>query len=372
MTDTHLPSPIGSVTILSTAETPSLSVIEDKPHRTSRFSPSQRVEFLVAGASALSGTLLLSLLLNWTHPLTLVIWATLLFLLAEWLLVRDRAGAVQATDQVVTITVWSTGVIAVGLLVWMLVYVTLKGVGGLSWSFFTQDLSKVGPLDPGGGAYHAIIGTLMQTSIATAIAVPLAVLTAVYLHELRGRMAGVVRFVSDAMSGLPSIVAGLFVYTLWVRAHGFSGLAGAAALTIVMLPIVTRTAEEILRTVDPGLRESALAMGSPEWRMVLTIVLPTVRAGLVTAAILGVARAVGETAPVLLTAFGSNTTNYNPTSGPQANLPLFVYQLIRQPNAVQQQRAWAGALVLILLVLILFTLARVISNRGAKRLGAKR
>jgi phosphate transport system permease protein len=351
---------------------PQSPLTEDAPRPHRRFSPSQRVEFVVAGTAGVSGSLLLAILMDWREPLTLVIWAMLLFLVAEWLLVRDRAGAMLATDQVVSVTVWATAVIAVGLLMWMIVYVILKGIGGLSWSFFTQDLSEVGPLDPGGGAFHAMVGTLMQTSIAAAVAVPLAVLTAVYLHELRGRMAGTVRFVSDAMSGLPSIVAGLFIYTLWVHVHGFSGIAGAAALMIVMLPIVTRTAEEILRTVDPGLRESALAMGSPEWRMVLRIVLPTVRAGMLTAAILGIARAVGETAPVLITSFGSNTTNYNVFSGPQASLPLYIYQLIRQPNAVQQQRAWSGALLLIALVLFLFTLARVISNRGAKRLGAKR
>lgn len=355
--------------VLAFAQTPAS---EDKPRRQKRFSPSERFEFVVAGTAGVSGALVLALLMDWRAPLTLVIWAMLLFLVAEWLLVRDRAGPMSATDQVLSVVVWSTAVIAVALLAWMIVYVLLKGIGGLSWSFFTEDLSRVGPLDPGGGAFHAMIGTLMQTSIAAAVAVPLAVLTAVYLHELRGRMAGTVRFVSDAMSGLPSIVAGLFVYTIWVRAHGFSGIAGAAALMIVMLPIVTRTAEEILRTVDPGLRESALAMGSPEWRMVMRIVLPTVRAGLLTAAILGIARAVGETAPVLITSFGSNTTNYDVFSGPQASLPLYIYQLIRQPNAVQQQRAWAGALLLIGLVMALFTMARVISNRGAKRLGAQR
>jgi len=144
------------------------------------------------------------------------------------------------------------------------------------------------------------------------------------------------------------------------------------ALVIVMLPIVTRTAEEILRTVNPALRESALALGSPEWRTILGVVLPTARSGLVTASLLGIARVVGETAPVLLTTFGSASTNSNPLQGQQANLPLFVFQLIRQPNEVQIERAWAGAVVLISIVLVLFVAARLISSRGDRRRGGKR
>lgn len=361
-----------------TAATPILVGVEpppmpaDVPRSTPAFSATDRIEFAVAAASGLSASLALCLIMDWTHPLTFLIWSAIGVLTVEWLLVRDRAGSVVASDRLMTVAVWSAGAVAVGLLAWMLIYVVAKGAPGISWSFFTQDMSKVGPLDPGGGVFHAIIGTLEQTALASAFAVPVAVLTAVYLHELRGPIAPVVRFVSDAMSGLPSIVAGLLVYTLWVHSHGFSGAAGSAALAVVMLPIVTRTAEEVLRTVDQGLRESALAMGAPQWRTVLQVVLPTVRSGLVTAAILGFARASGETAPLLLTAFGSSSTNYNPFSGPQSNLPLYVFQLIKQPNARQLERAWAGALVLIALVLILFTAARVISARGAKRLGAKR
>jgi phosphate transport system permease protein len=139
-----------------------------------------------------------------------------------------------------------------------------------------------------------------------------------------------------------------------------------------MLPIITRTSEEILRTIDPGLRESALALGSPQWRTVTRIVLPTARAGLVTAAILGVARVIGETAPLLLTAFGSASVNTDPFHNPQSALPLFVYALIRQPDAAQNQRAFAAALVLVVLVLVLFVAARVISARGTKRLKGAR
>jgi phosphate transport system permease protein len=254
----------------------------------------------------------------------------------------------------------------------MLVYLVAQGLKRLSWSFFTEDLSRVGPLNPGGGARHAIIGTFMQVGLATLVVVPIAVLTAVYLHEVNGRLAKPVRFIVDAMAGLPSIVAGLLVFTIWVDGRGFSGVAGSAALVILMLPTVTRTSEEILRTIPDPLREGALALGAPQWRVVRKVVLPTALAGLVTAAILGVARAIGETAPMLLTAFGTDSTNTNPASAPQSDLPLFVWKLIRQPNATQNERGWTGLLILVLMVLVLFVTARFITSRGQRKLGRAR
>ena len=261
---------------------------------------------------------------------------------------------------------WVCGVIA---LVWFflawLLYLFVKGFGLLRPRFFTSDLADVGPLNPeAGGALHGIVGTLEQVGLATAAVVPVAILTAVYLHEIKGRLAPLVRFIVDAMSGLPSIVAGLLVYTLWVRSHDFSGAAAAAGLAILMLPTVTRASEEILRTVPDSLREGSLALGAPQWRVVFRIVLPTARAGLFTAVILGVARAVGETAVLILTALGSDTLNTNPFSGPQSSLPLFVYKLYRLPNSTQVARAWTGGLVLVLLVLLLFVIARAIAKRG--------
>ncbi len=239
-------------------------------------------------------------------------------------------------------------------------------------SFFTQDLSKVGPLNPGGGAKHAIIGTFEQVGIATVIVVPIAVLTAIYLNEIRGRLALPVRIIVDAMSGMPSIVAGLLVFTVWVDGHGFSGIAGSGALVVLMLPTVTRTSEEILRTIPDHLREGGLALGAPQWRLIMRVVVPTALAGLMTAVILGIARAIGETAPMILTAFGADSTNVNPAHGPQADLPLFVLKLIHVPNAAQNQRAWTGALVLVMLVLVLFVAARLVTSRSQRKLGRKR
>jgi len=340
---------------------------EDRPRRIARFGRADAVELAVAAAAGIGTSILLCVVMDWRHPLTFILWAVAAAMVVEWVLARDRLGPMAAVDRLVTLAVWCAGLATVAVLVWLLGYVVAKGVKGWNIDFFTKDLSKTGPLDPGGGALHALIGTLEQNAIATAIAVPVGILTAVYLQELKGRAAPVVRFAADSMSGLPSIIAGLLVYTVWVSRFGFSGVAASFALVVVMLPIITRTAEEILRTVSPGLRESSLALGSPEWRTITRVVLPTARTGLVTAALLGVARVIGETAPALLTAFGSAHTNVNPFKGQQADLPLFVYQLLRVPNAAQVQRAWSGALMLIALVLVLFTLARVVSGRGARK-----
>jgi phosphate transport system permease protein len=170
------------------------------------------------------------------------------------------------------------------------------------------------------------------------------------------------------MSGIPSIVAGLFIYTMWiVRFHeGFSGLAAAMALSVLMLPTVARTAEEVIKLVPNGLRESSLALGAPEWKTTTRIILPAARSGLVTATVLGVSRIAGETAPLLMTAFGSDAVNTNPWHGPQSALPLFAFQRVRNAIPTQIARGWAGALVLIVLVLALFTLARAAAARGRK------
>jgi phosphate transport system permease protein len=348
-------------------------VPEQLPMRPTSMGRTERIEFALALSAGLTGSGAMCLVLDWTHPLTFAIWALVIFLAATYLLARDSQSRVVATDRLVTTLVWTAGAIAVGALGWMLVYVVVKGLPGLNLAFLTEDMSRVGPLDDGGGALHAIVGTLQQMLIASVLSIPIAILTAVYLHEIKGRLSGVVRFVVDAMSGLPSIVAGLFIYTVWVmQGRGFSGFAASLALGVLMIPIVTRTAEEILKTIDDGLRESALALGAPQWRSVLRVVLPTARSGLITASILGVARAIGETAPVMLTAFGSAAVNTNPFNGPQSDLPLFVFQLIKQPNEVQQARAWTGALVLVLLVLFLFVIARVVGERGARVRGGSR
>lgn len=280
-------------------------------------------------------------------------------------------GRQNAFDNLWTVLAWSAALLLLAPLTTILLYVIIKGFAGLNVEFFTRDLSSTGTLDAGGGASAAIIGTLQQVLIAVLISVPLGILTAVYLNEVKGKFRRPVRMFVDAMSGIPSIVAGLFIYAVWIIALGntFSGLAAALALSILMLPTITRTAEEVLRLVPDGLREGALALGATRWKTTYRVVMPTAASGLITAVVLGVARAVGETAPLIMTSFGSTAMNANPLSGAQDSLPLFVYRLIANPFQAQQQRAWTGALVLVMVVLVLFTIARVL---GAKASGKRR
>jgi phosphate transport system permease protein len=340
----------------------------DVPFRQRALSNDDFVDAGVAFAVALATVLLLRAVLAWTDLIGPCVLGYFLFLAVLYVVSRDRIGRETGFDRMVTFLIWSAGAAVIAVLAWMVIFLLVKGLPDLKPGFFVNDLAKTGPADKGGGAKHAIIGTAQQVGIATAVVVPLAILTAVYLHEMKGRLAGPVRFFVDAMSGLPSIVAGLLVFTVWVHGHGFSGAAGSAALVVLMLPTVTRASEEILRTVPDSLREASLALGAPQWRVVLRVVLPTASAGIVTAVILGIARAAGETAPMLLTAFGTTQTNTDPTKGPQSDLPTFVFELVRQPNTAQVNRAWTGLLVLVLLVLILFTTARYVSGRAQRKL----
>jgi len=366
-------SPILAVPLDVRAE-PTLDDIpcRDIPIRRKRITRDDVVEFVIAAVASFGVVELIRIGLHMRSLVGFAIWWYVAFIAIYFLLARDRSDAEVAVDRVVTVVVWSIGMLVVGELAWMVVFIVAKGLHRLSWSFFTQDLSKTGPLDPGGGAKHAIIGTLEQVGLAAFVVVPVGILTAVYLHEVRGRLAGVTRFIVDAMSGLPSIVAGLLIYTIWVQGHGYSGIAGSAALAILMLPTMTRASEVILRTVPDTLREGALALGAPHHRLVRRVVLPTAMAGLVTATLLAIARAIGETAPMLLTAFGADGVNTDPLRGPQSDLPLFVYKLIFLPNKAQNERAYTGALILVILVFVFFAAARLVSNRGQRKLEGTR
>jgi phosphate transport system permease protein len=257
--------------------------------------------------------------------------------------------------------------LAVVPLIAVVAFTVSRGAGALSVNFLTHSMRGVADRDIGGGAYHAILGTLEQVGLATLLSVPLGLLVAIYLVEYgTGSLAAVVRFVVDVMTGVPSIVAGLFIYAFWVLAldKGYSGLAAAFALSVLMLPIVIRASEEMLKLVPSELREASYALGVPRYRTVLRVVLPTASAGLTTAVMLAVARVTGETAPLLLTAFGLDAINTNPTKGPQSALPLFVFKQVSSPYAPAVQRAWAGALTLIGVVLLLSIAARAVTRRN--------
>jgi phosphate transport system permease protein len=308
----------------------------------------------------------------------LVAYITFLALFA--LVTADRVNGLVARDRLATVAVTSGAVVLLAPLLWLVGYVILKGLPALRPNFFTEDQRGITPTMPAtaGGGSHAIIGSLLQVGLALVMTVPLALATAVFLNETRSRLRRPVRIFVDAMSGLPSIVAGLFIYAVLIlpfgssgTLFGFNGFMASLALAMIMLPTVTRTIEVVLRLVPDGLREASLAMGASRARTVWSVVLPTARSGLTTAVILGIARAVGETAPLLFTSFGYKLFNSNPFSGAQESLPLFVYRNIQQPDASAIERGFTGALVLMIIVLVLFAIARFVgrdrSRRGTRR-----
>jgi phosphate transport system permease protein len=262
---------------------------------------------------------------------------------------------------------------AVGVaLVSTIVFVMLRGWRPLTHpNFFTSDMAGVGPKDgfDRGGIVHAITGSAIELGIGLAITLPLGIGTAVFLTEVGGRFARVVRTVVEAMTALPSIVAGLFVYTVLIVALGYprSGFAASMAISVMMLPIIARSADVVLRVVPGGLREASLALGASRWRTVWHVVLPTARPGLATAVILGAARGVGETSPVLLTSGATTYLAGDPLGGVMNSLPLFIYSTVRsgEPNAIS--RAYAAATVLLVLVLALFVTARLLARPRGNR-----
>jgi phosphate transport system permease protein len=272
-----------------------------------------------------------------------------------------------------TVLLVSAGILLFSALVFVIAYAVIRGWSAI-WhlNFFTQTMEFAGPLDPltVGGILHAIVGTLIQISIALAITIPLGVTTAVFLNEVGGKFARFVRTIADAMTALPSIVAGLFVYTAIITlvTHQRSGFAASLALTVMMLPIVIRASDVVLRLVAGNLREASYALGSTRWRTVWHVVLPTARSGLVTAVILGTARGVGETSPVLLTSGVTAVLNFNPFSGPMISLPLQVFNFVRSSEPTLQARGFGTAAVLVVLVLGLFFLARILGGRGPGQL----
>jgi phosphate transport system permease protein len=249
----------------------------------------------------------------------------------------------------------------------ILVYVTKRGVAGLSLAFFTNLPAPVGEL--GGGMGHAITGTLTLIALACLIGLPVGIMAGIYLSEIgRGRVAATVRFVADVLGGVPSITIGVFVYALVVvPMKRFSALAGGIALAIIMIPTVTRTTEELLRLVPNHLREASLALGVPRWRTSLKVVLRTSAPGIATGVMLAIARIAGETAPLLFTALG-NQHWPDRLDGPIASLPVQIFTYASSPYEDWQQQAWTGAFVLVVIILILNLTARFAASRG---LGAK-
>ncbi|MEU9790782.1 phosphate ABC transporter permease PstA [Streptomyces sparsogenes] len=298
--------------------------------------------------------------------------AAVLFVLISFALTAKVEGSRQAKDRLATSLIWVCFLLAVIPLVSLIWETVDRGSKVLDGYFLGHSMEGVQTILPGGGAYHAIIGTLEQVGIATAIAAPIGLLTAIYLVEYgRGRLAKAVTFFVDVMTGVPSIVAGLFILTFWIIILDFdySGFAGAMALAILMMPIVVRSTEEMLKLVPNELREASLALGVPKWRTILKVVLPTAIGGIITGVMLAVARIAGESAPIVLLVFGAQGINNNPFEGAQSSLPYYVYEQWQLGNDASFNRAWAAALVLIAFVMILNLLARGIARWKAPKTG---
>jgi phosphate transport system permease protein len=276
-----------------------------------------------------------------------------------------RLGIRRLVDRVMR----SLAAVAAGVVVLPLVlifaFLLYQGGSALDLAFFTHLPKPVG--EPGGGMANAIVGSLILMALASGAGVPVGILAGVYLAESRDRrLPWVVRFLADVLNGVPSIVIGIFAYTLFVRPmRSFSALAGGVALGVIMIPIVLRTTEELVRLVPASLREAALALGIPEWKVILRVVLPTARAGIVTGVMVSVARIAGETAPLLFTAFG-NRFWHQGLDQPIAALPLQIFAYAIAPYEDWHRQAWAGALVLISIVFLVSLLARM-ATRGLER-----
>jgi len=357
--------------IRGTTQLPNLEGIEIGPKRGIR---SVRVDdrFNILGAAG-AAIAVATLLFGWIAPLSggvgWVIVALIAFIGFYALLVGLTADRQEVLDRVMTVLLATAGTVLFSTLVFVVAFTLVRGQEALPHlNFFFETMELAGPLDPlsQGGIMHAIIGTLIQIGIALLVTIPLGIMTALFLNEIGGRFARFVRTITDAMTALPSIVAGLFVYAaiIVLITHQRSGFAAAMAITVMMLPIVIRASDVVLRLVPGNLREAAYALGSSRWKTVWTVVLPTARSGLVTAVILGTARGIGETSPVLLTSGITSNLNLNPFSGPMISLPLQVFDFVKSPEPNMVARGFGTAAVLLLVVITLFAIARVIGGRG--------
>ncbi|MET1061517.1 MAG: phosphate ABC transporter permease PstA [Aeromicrobium sp.] len=314
------------------------------------------VAVVVAGVLYLMGTtLVLAALVVFVLSLALPLWSVVV------------EGRRKATDRLVTTLVTSAFVLAMFPLVSILYTVISKGTKVLSAEFFTYSMRNV--VGEGGGIYQALVGTLLITGAAAVISVPIGIFAAIYLVEYAdgNRLSRWIRFLVDVMTGIPSIVAGLFAYALFVVFFGEGvrmGIGGSVALSVLMIPVLVRSTEEMLKLVPNELREAAYALGVPKWRTVSKVVLPTALPGIVTGITLAIARVIGETAPLLIIAGATDSVNFNLFEGRMATLPVFAYQSVRSPGVPPEfsiDRAWGAALTLLLIVMLLNLIARLVS-----------
>lgn len=355
---------------------PTLTSVDDTTPRSMPLQGAQLPQYAPAMAAAIAaGLAVLTMLLAGVGPVAGVVIAWLLLAVGLPAWSRAVEGRRKAADRVAGVLVWSAFSLAMIPLVSLIWTVVSKGLPILSGQFFQNSMRGI--LGEGGGIYHALIGTMIITGLATLISVPIGVLCAIYLVEYgKGSvLARVITFLVDVMTGIPSIVAGLFAYALFVLFFGPGvrmGFGGSVALSVLMIPIVVRATEEMLKLVPDELREASYALGVPKWRTVVKVVLPTAVAGIVTGVTLAVARVAGETAPLLIIAGLTTGTNFNPFSERMATLPVFIFYAITEPGIYDEEMAayaWGAALTLVTLVMLLNVAARVIGSIFAPKTG---
>jgi phosphate transport system permease protein len=320
----------------------------------------------VAGSALLSAALLLAA--NAFSVALLLVLTVFVAAIVTYTWSRRVEGSRRAKDRLVTLIIVAAFGLALIPLLSLVFEVTKRGIPGLSLEFLTE--SARGHIG-GGGAAHALVGTLVITGVAALISIPIGLMAAIYLTEYgaKGRLRRALTFFVDVMTGIPSIVAGLFAYALFALILGPGirlGVMGSVALSVLMIPIVIRTSEEVLKIVPNHLREASYALGTPKWRTIVKVVLPTAFAGLITGMMIAVARIIGETAPLLVTTGVVDSINSNPFSGRMQNLAVYAYSEYRTPGVFKQasyDRAWAAALTLIVIVMVLNLLARLIYRR---------
>nr|WP_236700667.1 phosphate ABC transporter permease PstA [Allosalinactinospora lopnorensis] len=327
---------------------------------------------LLAGVAIVTGGLLFALG-TFSIPLFAVFTVVTYTVLVTLASARIESGR-KAKDRLVTAVVYTCFGLAMVPLISLLWTVARMGVVRLDGYFLTVSMNGVTPTMDAGGVYHAIVGTIAITGFAALVSIPIGLMTAIYLVEYgRGRLKNAITFFVDVMTGIPSIVAGLFVVALWMVFFGpgtTNGAAGAVALSVLMIPVVVRSCEEMIRLVPNELREASYALGVPKWLTVVKVVLPTAIAGITTGIMLAIARVIGETAPLILTAGSSAVAiNWNLFDGQMMSLPVFIYSQVRMGDAINYERAWAAALTLILIVMLLFFVARLVSRFFAPKFG---
>ena len=347
--------------------TTSLQYQDIKPQRP--WQASTKDKAITLGVFIFSGALAYGIVLVTGFNGKLGLFASFVFVYVAITAGRSYAkfGSALAKDSLVNILV-AVGTFLTLIPIASIIFTVIsKGYHGLYPGLFIKDMSLNSPNDPAnvGGLGHAIVGTLLLVSIALIISVPIGILTALYLTEIKGNFSRPIRFLVQAMSGVPSIVAGLFILSaiLYPITKNNSAILGSLALAILMIPTVARTAEEVLNLIPNDLREAGVALGGTQWRTVAMIVVPAAKSGLITAVILGVARIAGETAPILLLAGGGDRYNFNPLSGPMGSLPYFIWSSFRSGTPESIARAWTGLLVLLVIVFVLFAIARFFGNR---------